>query len=527
MRNSPSSPLDLRPIIIGGVVFLGLIVAMLAGRAVAMESYRLLLIVFCSAVALLFPLLMRERVWLLIPATFLLTGRIGVLPLPFSVQELGVLAAFGSFVVFSLMKKVARPAPLGWSDGLLIVNLAYLVTVFARNPAGFAFIQSDLVGARPYLAVLIASLGFWVLQRVTTSAKTCFWLPAVFSAGGVLSSIVGILTYYFPALVPIIFPFYSGVTINRYMDQSSLTFRQETGDERQTHWITYARAVFPCLVSYTSPFRLALFLTPLRSLLFYSAVIGALFSGFRSGILLLIIYFLGVSFFREGVASAARCLALVLVGVIAVVVAQTAGLSVPLQFQRALSFIPADWNSASVEDAKGSSEWRFRMWRTALESDKYIQNKLLGDGFGFDRRALEAFSAKGSVGGEGLAGGDVEEYFMIIGSYHSGPVSAIRYVGLVGLVLFTALMISVAVLAWKLIYRCKGTPFFPLALFLGVPVIYKPFEYWLVFGSFENDLPYMIMALAFINLTSRSLEAWKELSKSEPPGVSQPQPQIQ
>ena len=72
------------------------------------------------------------------------------------------------------------------------------------------------------------------------------------------------------------------------------------------------------------------------------------------------------------------------------------------------------------------------MWKEVLISDKYIENKLLGDGFGFTRRQYATMQQLTQFGGSTE---DVQENAMITGGVHSGPISAIRYVGVVVCVL--------------------------------------------------------------------------------------------
>jgi hypothetical protein len=189
-----------------------------------------------------------------------------------------------------------------------------------------------------------------------------------------------------------------------------------------------------------------------------------------------------------------------------IVVLQTAGLSVPLAAQRALSFIPISWDSRASVDAKGSVEWRVDMWRLALTSDRYIKNKVLGDGFGFDPTELRAHTTLTAFRMDTSAG--LQDYYLVTGGYHSGPVSAIRFVGVVGLILFVTLLFANAKYAYSIILKSKGTPFFTLALFLGLGVIYSPLGFIFIYGSLGDDMVQAISNLALLNLANRSLSAY-------------------
>jgi hypothetical protein len=213
------------------------------------------------------------------------------------------------------------------------------------------------------------------------------------------------------------------------------------------------------------------------------------------------------SYIRGGVRHIIPLVAAGLAGVVMIVVLQTAGLSVPLAAQRALSFIPISWDSRASVDAKVTVEWRLDMWRLALTSDRYIKNKFLGDGFGFDPAELRAQTTLASFRMDTSAG--LQDYFMITGDYHSGPVSAIRFVGYVGLFLFTALLIANARYAWKVTNIAKNTPYFPVALFFGIAAIYHPICFWLIFGGYGGDLVQAIFTLGMLNLIDRSIKKEK------------------
>ena len=95
----------------------------------------------------------------------------------------------------------------------------------------------------------------------------------------------------------------------------------------------------------------------------------------------------------------------------------------------------------------------------------------------------------------------------MVGGVHSGPVSAIRYVGVVGWLLFSGVMILMAREAWRLIGRAKRTAFFPTSLFIGVPLIWEPFHYTLVFGGFDGAMPAAVFNLGMLKMLKNSLDA--------------------
>jgi hypothetical protein len=257
-------------------------------------------------------------------------------------------------------------------------------------------------------------------------------------------------------------------------------------------------------VSYANIFKLVFFQNIALSASFYLSLIAILFSGFRS-------YLIGWAFaaalatyIRGGIRQVLPLFVAAVAGVVLIVTAHTVGLKVPLAAQRALSFIPISWDSRASVDAKGSVEWRLEMWHLALTTDRYIKNKIFGDGFGFDPSELRAWAAMSALRMDTSYG--LQDYYMITGDYHSGPVSAIRFVGYVGLFLFTALLILNAKYAWKLINMSKKTAYFPVSLFIGIAAIYHPVCFWFIFGSFGSDVIQAIFTLGMLNMIDRSLK---------------------
>jgi hypothetical protein len=277
--------------------------------------------------------------------------------------------------------------------------------------------------------------------------------------------------------------------------------------ERHQYLAGFGVEVGKAAISYLNIFKLIFFQNIFFSVCFFASLVAILLSGFRSNLIGWLFAIALATYIRGGVRHIVPLVAAGLAGVVMIVVLQTAGLSVPLAAQRALSFIPISWDSRASVDAKVTVEWRVDMWRLALTSDRYIKNKVLGDGFGFDPAELRAQATLASFRMDTSAG--LQDYFMITGDYHSGPVSAIRFVGYFGLALFTALLIANARYAWKIIESAKNTAFFPLALFAGIGAIYHPICFWLIFGGYGGDFIQAIFTLGMLNIIDRSIKKEK------------------
>jgi hypothetical protein len=501
-------------IFLGVVMGAALLFAIVVGQNVAENNYSRLGMYVGVAVLAVGALGLKQNAWLLIPICSGLGGTIGGGRLPASIAEMSVAFCFGLFVLFKALKVIPKFPRLNWCDKLLICNLLYLATVFARNPVGVDFMRSNLIGGRPYFAILLACCGFWVLQHVTIKPKLAKLLPALMCLGSVVNALSGLVGYFAPGLGFRLATFYSGFVPG---GEANPMEPVDTGRvERQGYLAGFGVEVGRAAVSYANVFKLIFFQNIILSACFFASLVAILLSGFRSNLVGWLFAIALASFIRGGIRHIVPLVAAALAGVVMIVVLQTAGLQVPLAAQRALSFIPISWDSRASVDAKGSVDWRVDMWRLALTTDRYIKNKVLGDGFGFDPTELRAQATLASFRMDTSTG--LQDYYMITGDYHSGPVSAIRFVGYIGLVFFTALLIANARYAWKIIESAKKTAFFPLALFSGIVAIYHPICFWLIFGGYGADFTQAIFTLGMLNLIDRSIrkdKAIKVLAEKE------------
>jgi hypothetical protein len=322
--------------------------------------------------------------------------------------------------------------------------------------------------------------------------------------GSVVNAVSGLVGYFSPGLGFRLATLYSGFMPGG--EANPLDMPNDNRVERHPYLAGFGVEVGRAVVSYANIFKLIFFQNILLSACFFASLVAILFSGFRSNLIGWLFVIALAAFIRGGVRHIVPLVAAGLAGVVMIVVLQTAGLSVPLPAQRALSFIPISWDSRASLDAKGTIDWRVEMWRLALTSDRYIKNKILGDGFGFDPTELRAHTTLAAFRMDTSAG--LQDYYLVTGGYHSGPVSSIRFVGVVGLILFVTLLFANAKYAYSIILKSKGTPFFTLALFLGLGVIYSPLGFIFIYGSFGDDMVQAISSLGMLNLVNRSLSAY-------------------
>jgi len=497
--------------VVGGGVFLALYLGTLSGRG-QMGTLGAVLFLIVATAALL---VLREQTWMLIPIFYSLSGKVTMLPLPFSIRHIAILFAVGSFLLFKAFKVIRRKPTFTTLDVWLLIILAYLATVFLRNPVGVEALGSERVGGRPYVEVALSCGAYWVLSCVATTPRQATLLPFLSTLGSSIEFTLSWVANRFPSTTPILTQLYSGVSTTAYDNLDAQNALIDPSTRREAHFGGVGQTLALAAVSYFRPFTLINPLFFFRFVLFLFALYAIFISGFRSLVAAAIVYFCLSEYFRRGLAGLFQIGLLAAPALALLLTMQGVVFDLPFSVQRSLSFLPARWNPTAKGAAEASTEWRVEMWKQMLLTDRYIENKWLGDGFGFTRQQLQRMIALSNAGdAEG------QESFMLQGGVHSGPISAIRYVGYVGLILFVGLLCVIARDAWHLVWRSRNTPYFFLALFVGLPAIWEPVNYIFIFGAYEGGLPRMIVAAGMLKMLANSLESLPD--KNETPQIAEP-----
>jgi hypothetical protein len=292
------------------------------------------------------------------------------------------------------------------------------------------------------------------------------------------------------------------------------SFATDVEEETQQAEGTANRVSFVRGISSTLAIWISSRISPLKacfhpvygSLILLSLALAAI-SGFRVQLIGVgLIFLIGIAY-RGGFVSVliSSFMAVAAVALLAVV-----NLMAPLppNVQRALTFLPGTWEERYEEDAAGSTEWRILMWKEALLTDKWIQNKRLGDGLGFSKAEWSAMIAanESQQAGRTISGlTSAQENFMISGGYHSGPVVTIRTIGYVGLFILFIGYIRMMVHAHRQIIRARGTEWLPTVLFICIPIIAGPISWTFLYGSFDGGAGILVMGCAMVRILERNL----------------------
>jgi hypothetical protein len=493
-------------ILLWGTMIVGIIMALLIGRMVAVQNFQHLGLIFGSGIGLAIALILGRYFWVLIPAMSAFTGSISILPLPFSYAELATIGVIGLFLMHLAFKKVTISLNFTLLDWILLLNIVWICIAYIRNPIGFRATGSDTIGGRDYFYVAIAYAGYFVLSNVQMGPKLGYYFPILKGVPVLIAGAIMIVTEIFPALGRVIYPFYSGVSIAGF--SSAVAAGEEAS--RLLGFQNFSRTLTLLLCCYFIPVTLLLPTHPVRFFLLIFSTVGALLSGFRT----LILYSAGVMLLATALRRRWSDMVFLLTAgflfISLVIILQSSGIQMPYTAQRALSFVPfVEWDQRAVAAAQDSTQWRFEMWEDAMSDSSIIKDKVLGDGFGFTIEDFRAIMDTTLGQGPGFIGGSRQEGHLATGSFHSGPISTIRVVGLVGLVLLVAVMLVAAIETTRYVKKTYGSPFFPTSLFLAIPAIYIPFAFLFIFGAYRQNIIAVIYSIGYLNLLISSFNAWK------------------
>jgi len=499
-----SSNINQRSITVFLIAAVGLLVALVAGNWIADEDYTSIGILFGVMAGLLVFFGFGKFGFLLIPICYRLTGQISVLPLPFGVNQLVIMLASLVFISGIIFKREKRPVRFEMIDLVAWINIGYLATVFFRNPVGVRALGSSLVGGKPYIDFLLAVMAYIILSRCRIDARQARLIPWWNMALVVATGLIATLVVFVPSVGMVLGKFYSAFSTFGIAEEGAPDV--EVGETRLVTLNNAGSALVLFALSIASPFE---FLRATNLKLFASYLTGILMillSGFRNGIF--------TAFALTGLASVIRdrFVGAVKIGMIMFMLATSfvglnfLGLTLPLTAQRALSFLPGDWDPRAVQAADVSTEWRVHMWDVALASDQYIRNRLFGDGFGFTSQEFEMMMNQHYRMGGGFQGEDAKiESHLIQGSFHSGPLSAIKRVGYIGLPLLLLFMTMLAVYYWRLIRQTQGSDYELITMYFGMPMIILPVTYIFLFGQYD-DINVMLFSLGMMKMLNTSFE---------------------
>ncbi len=455
-------------LIYGACALLAVMLGYALSVPLSMSSFGLVGLVFA---VLGFPLLMRWHHTLLIFCWnaslifFFLPGQ------PALWTVLASLSLFVSVLAHTLKKRSSflRVPAVEWP--LIFLLVVVVVTIIFTGGMGGRAFGSESWGAKRYLGVIGAVVGYFALVAQPIPPRRATLYAGFFFLSGMTAVFSDIIYVGGPSFYFLYALFSSDVAGQQANTQSTLM--------RFTGLTVLAQAGGSYMLLRYSIRGIFEWQKPWRLFCFVGLFAVGLLGGYRSSIILFFILF-ACQFYFEGLLRS-RLLPFLLVGFVltgSLLIAYVDRL--PLSVQRSLSFLPIDVHPMAKQDAAGTLDWRFQIWKTVLpDVPKYFW---LGKGFTFsgtDMLLTQEAQRRGFYSSY--------ETTLINGNYHSGPLTMLIPFGIFGTLAFAIFCgNSLRVLRSNCRYGDKSLMKinnFLLSYFIGRLIFFLVF-----YGQFDGDL---------------------------------------
>ena len=443
------------------------------------------------AVLLLFVYGLGDRCWLIIPFCLPVEGNLNFLPLNFSIQELATLTVFAY-----LLLRMIFGLDVAWKLGpaILWIPLSGLLAILSYHwissgDIGIKLLGGSGWGGRKYFKVAIASF----CMPLLASFPGIRWqdlqkVPLVFFLGSFIDIVPDLLTTFVPATAPYIWRIYSGVNLSEFGSTLQGNFASEQGITRVGTLSKIGIALSLVTLCYFPP---QCWLQPARlwtiPMLMVSALTCAL-SGFRNAV-----FRFALAFFAALFATirwkALFVFPLGMLALGAVCLTQGRGMNYPLALQRALSFLPGDWDAKAKHEAGASSEWRGKM-TTLFYREYFGKAPFVGAGYHFDPRLAKqatdvylAVATRQAEAGDEFA--DVRN-FIEMRQPHEGPVHSLLVSGSVGMVFFVGYCLALLFYSFGSVLRTSRPQVAPIQIWAVALLFPAILGFFVVFGDYTN-----------------------------------------
>jgi hypothetical protein len=455
-----------------------------------------------GGVALVTCIAMGRRIWLLIPF-------MAAVGLQFRIpgQPSTLLIAQGLVIGFSLILLLMRRLPFRFNFTELeiwgLILTAFVTQVYVRNPVGLNVFGGGTVGGRAYVLFGITFFTAFLLAGIRVppgELKTALRLSIL---GGLINFGASMIGRFVPTVGYYLGDSYVDASITDHTGQRT---QEDVGAASRVNFLgTLAKNISLWVSSFKAPLMASFH--PLFAPVIMISLAAAGLSGYRNVIGAVgLTYFIGICY-RGGFAQVIISSLVGAIGLSALAVINAVA-PLPPNIQRSLAFLPGTWEQRYKIEGESSTDWRVEIWEEVLLTDRWIENKFLGDGLGFSARELQSQLAAGEskINAKGISGFDAHrESILASGDYHSGPVQTVRMIGYAGLLVLILFQIRLAVHAHRAIKRCRDTEWFPIALFIGIPLIWNPIYFVFIFGTFSSAAITLLIGAAMLRMLKNNL----------------------
>jgi len=379
--------------------------------------------------------------------------------------------SFGIAILNRILQKrqAFLPAP-SITITLIALTLVVVVTGQLRGGFGTSALGSASYGGKAYYSIIAAVIGYFALVSrpiVLENARRyigLFFLPGLIGVASNLIYFAGPAFYFLFLIVP------SGFASGQAATEYSSILRVSGFGAGATAIVFYLMAVHGIRGLLQKWWRVPLVLI---------AIGFGMMGGFRS-LLVMIGLTVLILFIVEGLVRSPLLPASLLIGAISFAFLYPLADKLPAPMQRTLSFLPLKIDPIVRNDAQGSLEWRFSMWRVLRpELPNYFW---LGKGYSINPTDLY-------LAQQAMLRYRVPSYeeALLVGNYHSGPLSIYVPFGSLGSLTFLAFL-AVSIRALYLNFRYGREELTIINRFLFSFFCAKTIFFFFFFGAFSTEL---------------------------------------
>lgn len=408
-------------------------------------------------------------------------------------------------------QKLVQVPAMNWVMVAWVVVVLFTMKMTGSG-LGLSSLGGSTYGGKKYFYILLSVLAFFALstQRVPVQKANTYLQMFVLSS---LASVLANLAY---SLGPAFWKLYYLFPVDSVMYQAMEDYSWDPTSARFgriSGLATSGGAAFAFMMARYGVGGVFDWTKPWRLLIFLAIIAVSSLGGFRSTFVSLGLLF-ALQFVFEGLYRTRLVIVLLVVGLLGMAILIPFANKLPLSMQRSLAVLPLDLHPAVKMDAAGSTEWRVRMWQvlwpeipkhfwvgkglTASATDFYLVNESA-------RRGLSA-DFEGSI---------------IVGDYHSGPLSVILPYGIWGVLAFLFLIGAGFRVLWNN-YRFGDPALRKVNVFLISSFAAKTIMFLGVFGAIHTDF----VVFAGLLGMSIALNGGECKARREPDAVPEPQPSL-
>ena len=339
-------------------------------------------------------LVLGRNYWLLIPLAF--SAELPAIPLEGRLVELAEAAIVVCSVIFvaRLALRQQRFTMFRMSHAPVIMFTAWAMFIFWENPVWLSVAAGELGGARFYAKIVMGLAAFLIVANQQIGDRESRWVIILILIGTGLSTVRNIASYFFPAL--------GGAAA---MASSTAAAAAGAAAEMDSYysWHQYIAGV-PIIViillfsRYKA--REIFTLERVRTLgLFLVCAVLVLLSGKRAGVASVPACAVVAAIIRKEYAYVALWLGGAVTAGILLVAGQGSLFTLPMTAQRALSWLPGQWDPELQSMEGGQDEFRSTLRRLAWE--KIQRDPWVGLGYRVDMALIQQSM---DIGGGGIEG---------------------------------------------------------------------------------------------------------------------------